>query len=128
VRGFVLGTIATAITFFIVTKLLPQFLDYRGDALGLIGLALIFGVVNGVIGPVLRIASLPLSIMTVGIVGFVVNGALLLITAYAADKADIAFKVGHYPPTLDANTLVAAVVAAVVIGLVGTAVRAVVPD
>ena len=52
-RGFIIGTIATAITFAIVAYLLPQ-IDYGGNVAGLIVVSVIAGVVNGVIKPIIK--------------------------------------------------------------------------
>jgi putative membrane protein len=129
VRGFVVGTVATAITFYIVTRLLPQnFISYDGDLVGLLGLAIVFGVVNGLIGPVVKTLSLPISFVTMGLAGFLVNGALLLLTAAVADALGLDFRVGDFPPDITADTIVAAVIGAVVIGVVNTLVNLVVPD
>ena len=128
-RGFVVGTVVTAITFYIVTQLLPQeFLSYKGELIGLLGLAVVFGVVNGLIGPVVKAMSLPLSLMTMGLAGFLVNGALLLLTAAIADALSLDFKVGDFPPDITADTIIAAVIGAIVLGFVNTLVNLVVPD
>ena len=128
-RGFILSTIATAIAFWIVTTLLPQFLGYNGDVIGLLVLAVIFGIVNGLIGPIVRLLALPLRMMTLGLIGFVINAGLLLLTAAIADAVGFDFTVGDFPPTLlSADTIIGAIVGAVALSLVGTGVRLVVPD
>ena len=58
-RGFVVGTIVTAIAFFVLTKFLPQFVSYEGELVGLLVISIIFGVVNGLIGPIVRLLALP---------------------------------------------------------------------
>ena len=132
-RGFIVGTIATAIAFYIVTSVLPEyfdlnFLSYDGELVGLIGLAVVFGLINGLIGPVVRIASMPISFFTMGLFGFILNGVLLLVTAAVAEAAGLAFMVGDYPPELNADTAVAAVVGAVILGAVNSLVHTVLPD
>jgi len=133
VRGFIVGTIATAIAFYIVTSVLPEyfdlnFLSYDGELVGLLGLAVVFGLINGLIGPVVRIASMPISFFTMGLFGFILNGVLLLVTAAVAEAAGLAFMVGDYPPELNADTAVAAVVGAVILGAVNSLVHTVLPD
>jgi putative membrane protein len=121
-RGFIVGTIITAIAFFILTRFLPQFVSYDGEPIGLLVIAAIFGVVNGFIGPIVRTLALPLTFMTMGLVGFAINAVIS-----QAVKFDLT--VGDFPPTLlSINTIVAAVVGAVVLSLVSTAVRLVVKD
>jgi putative membrane protein len=129
VRGFIIGTAITAIAFWVLTRFLPQFVSYDGELTGLVVLAIIFGVVNGLIGPLIKTVAIPISLVTMGLVGFLVNAALFLITALIADSAGFNLTVGDFPPDLlTADTIVAAVVGSVVLSLVGTVVRLVVPD
>jgi putative membrane protein len=128
-RGFVVGTIVTAIAFFILTKFLPQFVSYDGNLIGLIVISVVFGVVNGLIGPIVRLMALPIRMATLGLVGFLINAGLLLLTAWITSLMNFDLKVGDFPPTLlSIDTLVAAIVGAVVLSLVSTAVRLVIPD
>jgi putative membrane protein len=128
-RSFIVGTIVTAIAFFVLTRFLPQFVSYDGQLLGLLGIAVIFGIVNGLIGPIVRTLAFPLTLLTMGLIGFLINAALLLVTAAVADAVGLNLKVGDFPPTLlSADTLVAAIVGAVGLSLVSTVVRLVVPD
>ena len=133
-RGFVVGTIVTAIAFYILTKVLPQYtsfdlVTYDGELIGIVVLALIFGVVNGFIGPIVRKLAIPISFITMGLVGFVINAGLLLLTAVIGNSAGFDLVVGDFPPDLlTADTLVAAVIGAVVLSLVSTVVRLVIPD
>lgn len=133
-RGFVVNTIITAIAFYVLTKLLPEAhlatgVTYKGELTGLLALAVIFGVVNGLIGPVVRIMAFPLNLMTMGLIGFVINAGLLLVTAFVADSTGFDLTVGKFPPDLfTADTIVAAIIGSVVLSVVGTIVRLVVPD
>jgi putative membrane protein len=133
VRGFIVGTVATAIAFWIVASVFPEylgldFLTYEGEPYGLLILALIFGVINGLIGPIVRLVALPISFMTLGLFGFVINGILLIVVAWIAQNLEITFTVGNYPPTFDADTIVAAIVGAVVLGIVNSVAHSVVKD
>ncbi len=127
-KSFIIGTIITAVAFWVLTTFLPQFVSYDGELVGLLVLAIIFGVVNGLIGPIVKTLALPLRLMTMGLVGFLINAALLLVTALVADSAGFNLTVGDFPPALTADTLIAAVIGSVVLSLVGTVVRLVVPD
>ena len=133
-RGFIVGTIVTAIAFYVLTKVLPQYtgfdlVTYEGDLIGIVVLAVIFGLVNGLIGPIVRMLALPISFMTMGLVGFAINAGLLLLTAVIANSTGFDLTVGDFPPDLlTADTLVAAVVGAVILSIVSTVVRLVVPD
>jgi putative membrane protein len=102
--------------------------SYDGDLIGIVVLALIFGVVNGLIGPIVRALALPISFVTLGLVGFLINAGLLLLTAAIAQALSFDLKVGDFPPDLlTADTLVAAVVGALVLSVVSTIVRMVTP-
>ena len=128
-RGFIVGTIVTAIAFFLLTTFLPQFVSYTGDLLGLIIVSVIFGVVNGLIGPIVRLLALPIRMMTLGLIGFVINAGLLLLTAGIASAMHFDLKVGDFPPDLlSVDTLIGAIVGAIALSLVSTAVRLVIPD
>ena len=128
-RGFIVGTIVTAIAFFLLTTFLPQFVSYDGDLIGLLVISVIFGIVNGLIGPIVRLLALPLRMMTLGLIGFVINAGLLLLTAVIADAMHFTFKVGDFPPDLlSVDTFIGAIVGAIVLSLVSTAVRLVLPD
>lgn len=128
-RAFAFGTIATAIAFAIVTRLIPQYLTYSGDLAGLLVLAVVFGVVNGLVKPIVRLLALPLRVLTLGLIGFVINAAMLLLTAWGADRLGVTFRVGDYPPDLlTVDTILAAVIGAVVLGLVNAIAQALTPD
>jgi putative membrane protein len=127
-KGFIVGTIATAITFAIVAYLLPQ-IDYGGSIQTLIVVAIIFGLVNGFIAPVVKALSLPISMMTMGLFGIVVNAVLLLLVAWISTNiAKFDFTVGGFPPTIDLDAIIAAVIGSVAIGLVGSVVGMVIRD
>ena len=128
-RGFIVGTVITAIAFFILTRFLPNYVSYDGEPIGLLVLAAIFGVVNGFIGPIVRTLALPLTFMTMGLIGFAINAGLLLLTAFISQAVGFDLVIGEFPPTLlSIETIVAAVIGAVVLSLVSTAVRLVLPD
>ncbi len=128
-RGFIISTVVTAVAFFILVTILPDMFGYSGGYVGLLVIAVIFGVINGLIGPIVKTAALPVTFMTMGLVGFVINAALLLATAFVADLVGFDLKVGDFPPDLlTADTLVAALVGAVLLSIISTVIRLVVPD
>jgi len=128
-RGFIVGTIITAIAFYVLITFLPDYVSYDGEPIGLLVLAAIFGVINGFIGPIVRTLALPLTFMTMGLVGFAINAGLLLLTAFVSQAAGFDLVIGDFPPTLlSIETIVAAVIGAVVLSLVSTAVRLVIKD
>jgi putative membrane protein len=133
-RGFVVGTIVTAIAFYVLTKTLPEYtgfdlVTYEGDLVGIVVLAVIFGVVNALVGRIVKLLALPISLVTMGLAGFLINAGLLLLTAVIANSTGFDLTVGDFPPDLlTADTLVAAIVGAVILSAVSTVVRLVIPD
>ncbi len=125
--SFILGTIATAITFAVVSYLLPQ-IDYGDELSNLLIVAVIAGVINGLIKPIVQIFSLPLTILTLGLFGFIINAALLLLLALVTDLVGLTFTVGGFPPDLGLEAITAAFMGGIVITIVGSIVGLVVPD
>jgi putative membrane protein len=129
VRGFIIGTVVTAVAFYILVTLLPAMFAYSGGIAGLIVISVIFGVVNGLIGPIVKLLALPIRLATLGLVGFLINGGLLLLTAWVSDLVGFTLQVGDFPPDLlTLDTLIAAVVGAVVLSITSSLIRLVVPD
>jgi putative membrane protein len=129
VRGFLVSTAVTAVAFYILVQLFPSMFGYTGELVGLIVIAVIFGIVNGLIGPIVRLLALPVRLMTLGLIGFVINGGLLLLTAWIADLAGLGLTVGDFPPDLlTADTIVAAVLGAIVLSVISSVIRLVIPD
>jgi putative membrane protein len=127
VKSFIIGTLATALTFAIVSYILPA-IDYGGDITGLVIVSLIAGVVNGLLKPILKAISLPLSMMTLGLFGLVINAALLLLIAWLSDLIGITFTIGDFPPDFSINTLTTALIGGIAISVVGTLVGMAVRD
>lgn len=125
--SFIISTIATAITFFVVAYLLPQ-IDFDGNIPGLLVLSVIAGLVNGLIKPIVKLFSLPLTIMTLGLFGIVINAGLLLLIAWLSDLVGIAFTVGGFPPDFSLSAIVAAFIGAIALTIVGAIVGLVVKD
>jgi putative membrane protein len=125
-RGFIVGTVVTAVAFWILAVVLPSYtsfdlVTYNGDPLGLIVVALVFGVVNGLIGPIVRLLALPIRLATLGLIGFVINAGLLLLTAWIADLLNVTLKIGDFPPDLlSINTFVAAIVGAIILSVISS--------
>ena len=128
-RGFLVSTAVTAVAFFILVKLFPTMFGYDGELVGLVALAVIFGIVNGLIGPIVRMLALPVRMMTLGLIGFVINGALLLLTAFIADQLGLGLTIGDFPPDLlTADTLIAAVLGAIILSVTSSVIRFAIPD
>jgi putative membrane protein len=126
-KGFVIGTAATAITFAVVSYFLPQ-IDYGGDPVNLVIVSIVAGVINGFIKPIIKLLSLPLTMMTLGLFGLVINAGLLLLLAWVSDFFGIKFTVGGFPPDLSADAFVTAVIGGIALSVVGSIVGMVVHD
>ena len=127
-RGFVIGVVATAITFAIVAWLLPK-IDWGGDIVNLVLVSIVAGVINGFIKPAVRLTSLPLTMATLGLFGLVINAALLLLLAWVADLIGIQFTVaGFAKEALTVDAVITAFIAGIAISIVGSVVAIVVHD
>lgn len=127
-RGFVIGTIATAIAFAIMAFLLKPNISYEGEIPGLIVLAVIAGIVNGLIKPIVRLLALPIRMATLGLVGFLINAAMLLLIAWLAGQLNIPFTIAGFPPDFGLDAIVWAVIGSVVLSLISTVVGMLIPD
>jgi putative membrane protein len=131
VKGFILAILASAIAFVILLNVLPDTLiAFEGDTLQLALLAVAVGIVNAVIKPIVKILSLPISMMTLGLAGIAINAGLLLGVAWLADSwAKLNFTIGGWPASgFTSDTIVGAVVASVLLGILSAIVGLVVKD
>jgi putative membrane protein len=118
-RGFIVGTIATAIAFALMTWLLPN-IDFTGDVPQLILLALVAGVVNGLIKPIVRLLSLPVRVATLGLFSFVINAGMLLLVAWISGQVDIPFSIAGFPPDFSFDAVGWALIGSVVLSIINT--------
>ncbi len=130
-KGFILGILASAIAFVILINVLPaSMISFSGETWQLALLAAMVGVVNAVIKPIVKILSFPISLMTLGLAGIAINAGLLLAVAFVADNfAKLDFTIGGWPAGgFTADTIVGAVVASVLLGILSAVVGLVVKD
>jgi len=125
--GFIISTIATAITFAVVAFVLPQ-IDYGDSIPALLVLSVIAGLVNGLIKPIVKLFSLPLTVMTLGLFGLVINAGMLLLIAWLSGLVGIVFTVGCFPPDFSLGAVVAAFIGGIAMSIVGAIVGLVVHD
>jgi putative membrane protein len=90
------------------------------DWLKIAVIALIFAIINTFLKPIVRALSLPITLLTLGLVGLVINAAMLLVLSWAADGLNLPFKVGAFPPTLNADAIVAALIGGLIVAVVAT--------
>lgn len=121
----VVKVLVNAAALWVAVQLLPDDLlafDFGADWWKLLAVALIFALVNSYLRPIVKILSFPISLMTLGLVAFVINAAMLLVTAVLSQQLDLGFRVGDFPPSFTADTLVGALLGAVVISIASTVV------
>ena len=112
-----------AAALFVAVKVLPSNLlsfNWGDDWWKLLAVALLFALVNSYIKPIVKALSMPIGLLTLGLVAFLVNAAMLLLVAWASGQLKLGFKVGDFPPTLNSDAIIGAVVAAVIISVVST--------
>lgn len=117
----VVRIVINAVALLVAVKVVPQLVFNFGDAWWkLLAVALIFALVNSYLKPIVKALSFPISMMTLGLVAFVINAAMLLIVALASEALKLGFKVGGFPPKLDADAIIGAILGAIVISVVST--------
>jgi putative membrane protein len=116
--------VVNAAALFVAVKLLePTKLlsfNYGNDWWKLLAVALVFALVNSYVKPIVKALSMPIGLLTLGLIGFVINAGMLLLTAFASGQLKLGFKLGTYPPDVNSDTIVGALVAAVIISVVST--------
>ena len=83
-------------------------------------IALVFALINTFLKPIVRLLSLPITLLTMGLVGLLINAGMLLLLSWVSDVLDLPFKVANFPPTLNAEAIVAALFAGIIISVVAT--------
>jgi putative membrane protein len=115
--------VINAAALFVAVKVLPTNLlsfNWGNDWWKLLVVALVFALVNSYIKPIVKALSMPIGLLTLGLVGFVINAVMLLLTALASDSLKLGFKLGSFPPTINSDAIVGALLAAIIISVVST--------
>jgi putative membrane protein len=119
----IIRILINAVALFVAVRILPSNLlsfNWGNDWWKLLVVALIFALVNSYIKPIVKALSFPISIMTLGLVAFVINAAMLLLVALASSSLKLGFKVGDFPPSFSSDTIVGALLGALIISVVST--------
>jgi putative membrane protein len=119
----VIRILINAAALWVAVQVLPDNLlsfSFGNDWWKLLAVALVFALVNSYIKPIVKALSFPISLMTLGLVAFVINAALLLLVAFISGSLKLGFKVGDFPPNITSDTLIGALVGAVIISIVST--------
>jgi putative membrane protein len=124
-KGFVIGTVATAVAFALMAWLLPQVsIEPDDDIVGLLGLSVVFGLVNAFIKPIVKLLSLPVTLMTLGLFGLVINAGLLLLVSWITQSVfNFTLSIGGWPQDgFSLEVVIAALLASVVLTIVQAAI------
>ncbi len=130
-KGFIIGTIATAVAFALMDWFLPQVtIKPDDDIVGLLVLSVVFGLVNGLIKPIVKLLSLPISLLTLGLFGLVINAAMLLLVSWVTDSVfKFTLSISGWPQgDFTAEVAIGALLASVVLTIIQTAIGLVVKD
>jgi len=118
---FIVRTAITAIALWVAVVVLPQIqFDIAGQWWQLVVIAIVFGLINSLVKPIVKLLALPIRLMTLGLISFVINAAMLLLLAWVAGQLDLSFKIGTFPPDLDIDALVGALLGSIIISVVST--------
>jgi putative membrane protein len=113
--------LVNAAALWVAIQIVPQLVfNFGSDWWKLLAVALIFALVNSYIKPIVKALSFPISMLTLGLVAFVIIAAMLLLVALLSDQLKLGFKVGDFPPTLNADAILGALLGAIVISVVST--------
>jgi len=135
-KGFIATVVATGIALWVAVQIVPgivipsaDFAEIPQDLVAFGTVALVFGVANALVKPIVKALSLPINVLTTGLFGIVLNVVLFLGAAWVSDQIGGRITVGDFPPDLlTADTLVAAAIGSVVVGLVTAVVGLVIRD
>ncbi len=119
----IIRILINAVALFVAVKVLPSNLlsfNWGNDWWKLLAVALLFALVNSYIKPIVKALSMPIGLLTMGLVAFVINAAMLLLVALASSSLKLGFKVGDFPPSLTSDTIIGALLAALIISVVST--------
>jgi putative membrane protein len=117
----IVKVLINAAALFVAVKVLPSNLlsfNWGNDWWKLFVVALVFALVNSYIKPIVKALSMPIGLLTLGLVAFVINAVMLLLTAWLSGQLKLGFKVGDFPPNVTSDTIVGAILGALIISVV----------
>ena len=115
----VVGAIATAAAVWLIPGIRVVAATDQQYVLILLGVAAIMGVVNAVVKPFTQVLSFCLVLLTFGLFLLVINAAMLLLTAWVAQKFGIGFFIDGFWPALW-GSIVISIVSSLLGGAFGT--------
>ena len=115
----VVGAVATASAVWLIPGIRVVAATDQQYVLILLGVAAIMGVVNAVVKPFTQALSFCLVLLTFGLFLLVINAAMLLLTAWVAQKFGIGFFIDGFWPALW-GSIVISIVSSLLGGAFGT--------
>ena len=98
-----------------------QLTSLQGDWWKVIAVAVILALVNSYLRPILKILSFPITLVSMGLFALVLNALLLLLVAFLSDLLKLDFTIGTFPPSLNADAFIGALLGSIVISIVSVA-------
>jgi putative membrane protein len=125
VLDLVIRIVINAIALVVAAQLIPDIHLKIGplgvEWLKIAAIALVFALVNTYIKPIVKLLSFPITLLTLGLIAFLINAALFLLVAWVADLLfPGVLKIAEFPPKLDGNAVIAAILGSIVISIVST--------
>jgi putative membrane protein len=125
VLDLLIRIVINAIALVVAAQLIPDIHLKIGpmgvEWLKIAAIALVFALVNTYIKPIVKMLSFPITVLTLGLVAFLINAALFLLVAWVADLLFPGIlKIAGFPPKLDGNAVIAAILGSIVISIVST--------
>ena len=118
---FIFRTAITAVALWVAVVVLPQIeFDIAGNWWQLVVIAIVFGLINSLVKPIVKLLALPIRLATLGLISFVINAGMLLLLAWVGGLLDLSFKIGGFPPNLDLDALIGALLGSIIISVVST--------
>ena len=118
---FIFRTAITAAALWVAVVVLPQIeFDIAGNWWQLVVIAIVFGLINSLVKPIVKLLALPIRLATLGLISFVINAGMLLLLAWVAGLFDLSFKIGTFPPDLNLDALIGALLGSIIISVVST--------
>jgi putative membrane protein len=96
-RKVLLRLLINGIALWVAVQIVPGI--HAESPLTILVVALIFGVVNALVRPLVAFFTCPMIIVTLGLFIFVINAAMLLFTAWVAERLNLGFGIdgGFWP-------------------------------
>ena len=115
-----------AIGVYVAVLIVPQIhfpaadnlLKFEGNWWQVIVVALILALINSYVKPIVKALSFPITLLSLGLFSLVLNALLLLLVAFIADKVNVDFTIGGFPPDFTADSFVGALLGSIVISVV----------